>query len=217
MPRATAPSICRAKCRSQLASDQLTSLRGRHLLDTAAVGYYRLVVRMLRNTLFRDFYASRRFLLAVAGLLAPAAIGSVCLRPTVLANPVAALPQSPNDTPLAFEVASIRPSSLQSPGGEGSSRSQIETAPDGLVMRNIDLSEMIQWAYSLDHDQVQAAGILSAQRYDLNAKNPDRVSESVLRRMLQDLLATRFKMRSRREQKKDRLSTRRREERPSPP
>src|SRR5579862_7094714 len=46
-----------------------------------------------------------------------------------------------------FEVASIRPNSASKAGGEGSYRSKIEFAADSLTMRNVDLSECIQWAY----------------------------------------------------------------------
>jgi uncharacterized protein (TIGR03435 family) len=87
-------------------------------------------------------------------------------------------------------------------GGEGGSRSQIETASDGLTMRNIDLSEMIQWAYKLQHYQLTGPSSLAGLRYDLHAKSGDRVSDSTLRLMLQDLLAARFKLQLHREQKK---------------
>ena len=40
-------------------------------------------------------------------------------------------------------------------GGEGSSsRSQIENSPDSLTMINIDLNEMVQWAYGLQPYQI---------------------------------------------------------------
>lgn len=110
--------------------------------------------------------------------------------------------QSPNAQPVAFEVASIRPATNQESSGEGNSRSQIETAYDGVTMRNIDLGEMIQWAYRLDHYQLAGQDIVEGQRYDVLAKAGDRVSENTLRLMLQDLLATRFKLQLHREQKK---------------
>ena len=102
---------------------------------------------------------------------------------------------------VSFEVASIRPVAGGESGGEGGSRSQIETAADGLTMRNIDLSEMIQWAYKLQHYQLTGPSSLAGPRYDIHAKSGDRVSDSTLRLMLQDLLVTRFKLQLHREQK----------------
>src|SRR5271170_6995353 len=49
----------------------------------------------------------------------------------------------------AFEVASVRPSSLWKAEGEGSSRSKIEFGPNSLTMRNVDLNECVQWAYGV--------------------------------------------------------------------
>ena len=69
-------------------------------------------------------------------------------------------------------------------------------------MRNIDLSEMIEWAYGLQHYQLTGPNALAGPRYDLRAKSGDRVSDRTLRLMLQDLLATRFKLQLHREQKK---------------
>ena len=103
---------------------------------------------------------------------------------------------------VSFEVASIRPVAGGESGGEGGTRSQIETTADGLTMRNIDLSEMIEWAYKLQHYQLSGPNSLAGSRYDLRAKSGDHVAESTLRLMLQDLLATRFKLQLHREQKK---------------
>ena len=108
---------------------------------------------------------------------------------------------SQNQRSPSFEVASIRPVT-DGDSGEGGSRSQIETASDGLTMRNIDLSEMIQWAYGLQHYQLSGPSSLSGVHYDLRAKSGERVSDGTLRLMLQDLLATRFKLRLHREQRK---------------
>jgi uncharacterized protein (TIGR03435 family) len=101
----------------------------------------------------------------------------------------------------SFEVASIRPVSSTSSGGEGGSRSQIESGAGTLTMRNIDLSEMIQWAYRLEHYQLTGRSILEGQRYDVRAKAGDRVSDGTLRLMLQVLLAARFKLQLHSEQK----------------
>jgi uncharacterized protein (TIGR03435 family) len=110
--------------------------------------------------------------------------------------------QSSNGRLPAFEVASIRPAGTQGEGGEGNSRSQIEYAADGLTMLNVDLSEMIQWAYDLEHYQVLVPGILEGQRYDVRARSGDPVAVNTLRLMLQDLLATRFKVKHHQVQKR---------------
>jgi hypothetical protein len=95
-----------------------------------------------------------------------------------------------------FEVASIRLAMA-----EGSTRSQIETAPDGLVLRNISLGEMVEWAYGLQHSQVSGSANLENHRYDVRARAAGQAVEPELRVMMQDLLATRFKLKLHTEQK----------------
>ena len=108
---------------------------------------------------------------------------------------------SPQD-PLAFEVASVRPAMVQSGGGEGSTRSQIQYTADGLIMRNIDLSEMIQWAYGVEQNQVDGPAMLQTPRYDIQARAAAPAPEKTLRLMLQNLLASRFNLKVHREQKR---------------
>jgi len=110
--------------------------------------------------------------------------------------------QTQREKHASFDVASIRAVQGGGAGGEAGSRSQIEAASDGLTMRNIDLSEMIQWAYKLQHYQLTGPTALQGERFDLRARSGDRVSDSTLRLMLQDLLATRFRLQLHREQKK---------------
>lgn len=69
-------------------------------------------------------------------------------------------------------------------------------------MRNIDLGEMIEWAYGLEHYQLTCPSALEGQRYDIRARSGDRVTDGTLHLMLQDLLLTRFKLRIHREQKR---------------
>jgi uncharacterized protein (TIGR03435 family) len=102
--------------------------------------------------------------------------------------------------PMAFEVASIKPAAMASHDGEGSSRSMIECSADGILMHNIDLGEMIEWSYSLDHSQVQ--GLPShGERYDVRARTNNAVSVSMLRKMVQELLSSRFSLRAHQEEK----------------
>lgn len=109
--------------------------------------------------------------------------------------------QSPTEHPV-FEVTSIRPEAMAGVGTEGSSRSQIETAADSLTMRNIDLDEMIEWAFGLQQYQLVRPSTASNERYDIRARTGDKVSVSALKQMMQDLLARRFKLQFHREQKR---------------
>lgn len=109
--------------------------------------------------------------------------------------------QSLSEGKAAFEVASIRPSAMEAQGGEGSTRSQTQTAPDGIILRNIDLEEMIEWAYTLQHSQLANPGVLGHRRYDVRASTAGQVPEKTLRLMLQNLLASRFNLKLHREQK----------------
>jgi uncharacterized protein (TIGR03435 family) len=164
-----------------------------------AGGYYRPVVHAKR-TMIRDEKTTRMILRGIAYLLAsliPTTPMAFSLRAAAQASPSA---QSASEV-VSFSVASIRLSSAQSAAGEGSSRSQVESAPDGLRMRNVDLGEMLQWAYRLDPDQIQGADALPGRRYDVSAKTDNPVPEATLRRMLQDLLATRFKLQAHEEQR----------------
>jgi uncharacterized protein (TIGR03435 family) len=131
----------------------------------------------------------------LAGLVFwPTMVAAVLMAPCAYA-------QSLNGQSTAFEVASIRPSVEQQAAGEGSSRSQLQFTADGLTMRNIDLSEMVEWAYGLEHYQLQGSGMLDGQRYDVRAKAGGPVPLGTLRLMLQNLLTTRFKVQLHHEQK----------------
>ncbi|MGB9075628.1 MAG: TIGR03435 family protein [Terracidiphilus sp.] len=104
--------------------------------------------------------------------------------------------------PLAFEVASVRPASPEEVGFEGSTRSQIEYAADSLTMRNISLGEMLEWAYGLEHYQIEGPSLLEGPRYDVRTRAVEPVDVESLRRMLQDLLATRFDVHLHHEEKR---------------
>jgi uncharacterized protein (TIGR03435 family) len=134
-------------------------------------------------------------------LMIPAAVAFLF---SVVAGPFASNPLASRPSPQpnsSFEVASIRPAVVDAPGGEGSTRSQIQTAPDGLTLRNIDLDEVIEWAYALQHSQLATPGALHNRRFDIRARSSAPVSERVLRLMLQDLLVTRFNLKLHREKK----------------
>ena len=94
----------------------------------------------------------------------------------------------------AFEVASIRPS--QPPQGRGlaSLREDIKTEPARLTMGDVSLNTAIRWAYKLGVYEVSGPDWTLNDRYDINVKASSEVSEDQLRRMLQTLLAERFKL-----------------------
>jgi uncharacterized protein (TIGR03435 family) len=94
----------------------------------------------------------------------------------------------------SFDVASIRPAVVEAAGREGSTRSQIQTAPDSLTLRNIDLDEMVEWAYTVQQNQLANPGVLHNHLFDIRARAAGPVSEKTLRLMLQDLLAARFNL-----------------------
>jgi uncharacterized protein (TIGR03435 family) len=110
--------------------------------------------------------------------------------------------QSSNGSRKTFEVASVRPATGQEAGGEGGSRSKIQYAADGLTMQNIDLTEMVEWAYGLEHYQLAGPSMLEGRRYDIRARAGAPTDVDSLRLMLQDLLATRFKIELHREKKR---------------
>lgn len=89
-------------------------------------------------------------------------------------------------TPPAFEVASIRPGQ---PGQES-----IEFGPASLTMRNARLSACIRWAYGVQDVQVVGPAWLSEVWFDIFAKSASEVKVADLRKMLQTLLADRFKL-----------------------
>ena len=88
--------------------------------------------------------------------------------------------------PAAFEVASVKASQ---PGREA-----IEIGPSSLTMRNIRLNACIRWAYDIQEYQVAGPNWLNDVAFDIFAKSAAPATEADLRKMLQTLLANRFKL-----------------------
>jgi len=86
-----------------------------------------------------------------------------------------------------FDVASIKPGTLEHVGGEGS--------------RNASLSSCIQWAYDVKSWQVTGPDWLVQDRFDIVAKNEEPASKEQLRIMLRNLPGDRFHMRLHHEMK----------------
>lgn len=113
-------------------------------------------------------------------------------RSAVLALLTAILALAQPRTPV-FEVASIR----ASPPGEGGrdwGPQSIETTPGNLVIRNTRLADSIRWAYNVQQYQVAGPPWMNDVRFDISAKAMSPANEAELRRMLQALLADRFKL-----------------------
>lgn len=73
---------------------------------------------------------------------------------------------------------------------------------DRLTLTNVPLSMLIQYAYHLQDFEVSGTrGWMESERYDVVAKAKGKVTEDDARRMLQSLLAERFKLKVRRESK----------------
>ncbi|WP_321471215.1 TIGR03435 family protein [uncultured Paludibaculum sp.] len=94
-------------------------------------------------------------------------------------------------SPLAFEVASIKPSEPQPMG-----RIRIMMNTDGGMLRysNVSIKDCIRTAFKLKEFQIQGPDWLGNERFDIVAKFPAGATEKQVPEMLQALLAERFKM-----------------------
>ena len=100
----------------------------------------------------------------------------------------------PADARPSFEVASIRASRIGQRSNEGSSRSRVEYAPNGVRMTNVNVKDCIQWAYGVPFYQLSGPKSLDRERYDVVAKAEAPVTVNQLRLMMRSLLASRFKL-----------------------
>jgi uncharacterized protein (TIGR03435 family) len=100
--------------------------------------------------------------------------------------------------PMAFEVASVKPAAPQTPG-----RFQISMGGDpGRVNYTfVSVKNLIERAYSIKSYQVTGPDWLDSERFDVVAKLPDGAKQEDVPKMLQTLLAERFKLTVHREQK----------------
>src|SRR5689334_24963400 len=98
-----------------------------------------------------------------------------------------------------FDVASVKPTaSIQS----GFGKEQIVVQPGSVIMSNIRLRAAIKWAYDLKEYQVSAPAWMGSPgwmgseiaRFEIAAKTAPEASPADLKRMMQALLAERFKL-----------------------
>jgi uncharacterized protein (TIGR03435 family) len=93
-------------------------------------------------------------------------------------------------TPPAFEVASVKPNK------SGTTQANIGMLPNGVNFVNLPLRAIIQFAYGINQPS-KLAGVpdwATAERFDINARAAGPVTLEERRLMLQGLLADRFKL-----------------------
>lgn len=155
------------------------------------------VERIMSSRAARKLDAGRKLLLTAAGA---AAVSIPILFGAMNAQRVLAQAATPSQS-VSFEVASIRPAERWKAGGEGRTRETIQPSPEGLTLRNVTLSSCLQWAYGVKFYQVSGPDWLKSDRYDVEAKAAGPVSRAEMKRMLQALLAERFRLVLHREKK----------------
>src|SRR5687767_13263729 len=95
---------------------------------------------------------------------------------------------------LSFEVASIRPSKTLYDGGS------MAPKPGRFVAMNVPAISLIAVGHNLKSNQVLGGpDWLRTDRYNVEAKTPEKVGWDELRPMIQSLLEERFKLRAHRE------------------
>lgn len=86
----------------------------------------------------------------------------------------------------AFEIASVK---VGQPG-----REQIEVGPGSVTMRSVRLPGCIRWAYSVREDQVSGPPWMTDVWFEITGKAAGPATHEELRKMMQTLLAERFKL-----------------------
>jgi uncharacterized protein (TIGR03435 family) len=99
-------------------------------------------------------------------------------------------------TPLAFEVASIKAAGALDPGAIMAGKMRIGMKVDAarVDIGMFSLADLIRVAYKVKSYQVQGPGWLTNERFNIVAKLPDGAKEDQVPEMLQTLLAERFKL-----------------------
>jgi uncharacterized protein (TIGR03435 family) len=120
-----------------------------------------------------------RYLLPMVSLMAAISIGSA-------QTPV---PHSPDGPRPTFEVVSVKRNT------NANAPVSISTPPGRYLATNVPLRLLINSAYRLTPDQyVGLPNWSESDRFDVSAKAPDGATPDELQRMLQSLLAERFKL-----------------------
>lgn len=120
--------------------------------------------------------------------------------------PVGALAVEPKKT---FEVASVKPSALPGGGGDGHNVRMMMGArfgpgtadPTRWACDNCPLSLLLTQAYNLKRFQITGPNWLDSERFDIAARVAEGATKADLRFMQRNLLAERFGLKARLEQK----------------
>jgi uncharacterized protein (TIGR03435 family) len=99
---------------------------------------------------------------------------------------------------VGFAVATIRPSAA---AVQFEHDGKTETSPGTLRMRDVTVNTCIKWAYSLQDSQIVGPGWMQQDHFDISAKADGPVGDEQMKRMLQALLADRFRLVFHRDQK----------------
>ena len=101
----------------------------------------------------------------------------------------------------AFEVATIKPANLPSPGQAAAGKMHIGMMIDGarVDIGALSLTDLIRTAYRVKPYQVAGPSWMTTTRFDVMAKIPEGVSKDQVPEMLQSLLAERFGLKIHRE------------------
>ena len=125
------------------------------------------------------------------------------MRNVILAVAVTVLPAiaqtPPADKSLTFEVASIKPASLPTPGNgpmliRGPSGGPGTKDPGRINYPYMSLKNILMIAYDVKNYQVNGPAWLDTERFDVTATMPPETTKEQFRIMLQNLLIERFKM-----------------------
>jgi len=93
------------------------------------------------------------------------------------------------DTPLAFEVASIK---LATPSSDGRNHSRYSIDSQRVIDTNVSLRDLLEQAYQVQSDQIVGPPWLGDTRFDIAATIPSGISKDRVPQMLQSLLIERF-------------------------
>lgn len=105
---------------------------------------------------------------------------------------LAACGASAQPAPLAFDVASIKPSA----SSDGRSNDVVNDG--GIVLTNVTLRQGVEAAYGIQDPELVRPDWLETARFDIQAKPPAVPPKEYLQPMLKTLLEDRFKLTARR-------------------
>ncbi len=129
---------------------------------------------------------------------APAVFGQAPAVPAADAAPAPAVAAKPPAGGWAFEVATIKPSKMPSPGDMMNGKAHVGMKTDAarVDIGFMSLNDLIGLAYKVKTYQISGPDWMGAmnERFDVLAKMPDGATKDQVPEMLQVLLAERFKL-----------------------